>query len=364
MNKICTEHQAPTGEYNRTDYSGKMEKLVFQYDKHFYPLDESLPDPQVDPIIPGAHIPLNKVGIAPVDLPIRVYRRDGGFQELQAQASLYCSLDNPEAKGLNLSRLYLLMHETIKDQLSIDGIKSTLREMADKQGAKNAYCKLRFKYPWTQKALRSRMPLTTQEIENGEYETLENGEKISLRKLEGHIGYNVILEGHYHRASTADRVIADMENVTLKEYRFYLTLEYVYSSTCPCSFELAQNAMDLRDAAANAHSQKSIMTTTIEFDPCDIVWIEDLVELHRQHIPTEVQVVVKRKDEQAFAELNGANLLFSEDAVRLMYDALDEWYKQNKIYDFCVVTEHQESLHPWSAIAMVYKHNDITPVKR
>lgn len=343
--KNCTEHQAPTGEYNFTNYDEKMPELIFRYDKDFYPQDETLPDPQVDPIIPGARVPLDKVGIAPADFPIRVYRRDGGTQELQAQASLYCSLDDPNAKGLNLSRLYLLMHEKIKDNLSIDGIKGTLKEMAEKQGARTAYCKLRFRYPWVQKALRSRMPLTQEEIDAGQYETLENGEKISLRKLEGHIAYNVILEGKYH--------IPDDGLVPV--YKFYLTVEYVYSSTCPCSFELAHNATELREAAANAHSQRSRMRTTIEFDPDDIVWIEDLVELHRQQIPTEVQVVVKRRDEQAFAELNGANLLFSEDAVRLMYAALDEWYAEGRIHDFRIITDHEESLHPWNAIALVWK---------
>lgn len=341
--KTCThEHQAPSGEYNYTDYNEKMENLVFRYDQDFYELDENLPDPQVDPIIPGAKVPLDKVGIAPVDLPIKVYRRDNDVQELQAKASLYCSLDDPKAKGLNLSRLYLLMHETIKDHLSIDGIKNTLKEMAVKQGAKNAYCKLRFTYPWTQKALRSRAPLNNYEVENGMYEELANGEKISLRKLEGHIAYSVVLEGRYHQG--ADR-----------PYKFYLTVEYVYSSTCPCSFELAHNATERRNAAANAHSQRSRMRTTIEFDPDNLVWIEDLVELHRQNIPTEVQVVVKRRDEQAFAELNGSNLLFSEDAVRLMYAALDEWYEEGRIFDFRVITDHEESLHPWNAIALTSK---------
>lgn len=349
--KKCCEHQAPTGEYNYTDYAEKMDDLIFTYDKDFYPLDEDLPDPQVDPVIPGKRVPLDKVGIAPVDLPIRVYRRDGTEQELQAQASLYCSLDDPSAKGLNLSRLYLLMHNTIKDNLSLEGIKTTLCEMADRQGAKNAYCKLRFKYPWNQKALRSRMPLTDDEIAHGEYQTLENGEKISLRKLEGHIAYNVVLEGRYHRGEE-------------REYKFFLTIEFVYSSTCPCSFELAHNATELRSAAANAHSQRSIMTTTVEFDPNNMVWIEDLVELHRQHIPTEVQVVVKRRDEQAFAELNGSNLLFSEDAVRIMYGALDEWYDAGRIFNFTISTEHQESLHPWDAIAVVWKHHDCAPTKR
>lgn len=341
-NGVCTDHQSPNGEYNFNDYSEKMDDLVFTYDKDFYPLDEDLPDPQVDPVIVGKRVVLNKVGIAPVDLPIKVLRRDGGDQVLQAQASLYCSLDDRHAKGLNLSRLYLLMHRVIKDHLSLEGIKSALTEMANKQGSNNAYCKLRFKYPWTQKALRSREDLTQQEIEQGAFQQLENGEKISLRKMEGHIAYDVVLEGRYH-------------NVQSPQYKFYLTVNYVYSSTCPCSFELAHNAKDKRAAAANAHSQRSILTTTIEFEPTNIVWIEDLVELHRRVIPTEVQIVVKRRDEQAFAELNGSNLLFSEDAVRLVYKALDEWYDEGKIFDFSIVASHQESLHPWNAIACAWK---------
>lgn len=334
MSKQC-EHQAPTGEYNRVDYAEKMNDLIFRYDKDFYPEDSTLPDPQIDPVIPGTRTTLDKVGIGPVDLPIQVWRRDDiDPQTLQATASLYCSLDDPNAKGLNLSRLYLLMHETISDKLSIEGIKNTLKEMANKQGANNAYCKLRFKYPWTQKALRSRMP------------------DADHRKLEGHIAYNVTLEGRYHRPYSSPWWPGEKQP---REYHFYLTVEYVYSSTCPCSFELAHHATRTRGVAANAHSQRSRMETTIEFDPDNIVWIEDLVELHRQHIPTEVQVVVKRRDEQAFAELNGANLLFSEDAVRIMYAALDEWYCQGRIHDFLILTNHEESLHPWNAIALKRK---------
>jgi GTP cyclohydrolase I len=254
------EHQSPTGEYNYNDYSEKMDDLLFTYDKDFYPLDEDLPDPS---------------------------------QTLQAQASLYCSLDDPNAKGLNLSRLYLLMHDTIKDHLTLDGIKDALETMATKQGSNSAYCKLRFKYPWSQKALRTRLPLTQSEIDAGEYDTLSNGERISRKKIEGHIAYNVTLEGRYTQNSDVP-------------YKFYLTTEYVYSSTC---------------------------TTTVQFDPANVVWIEDLIELHRRQIPTEVQVVVKRRDEQAFAELNGSNLLFSEDAVRLVYAALEEWVDDDKISD-------------------------------
>ena len=104
------------------------------------------------------------------------------------------------------------------------------------------------------------------------------------------------------------------------------------------------------------------MRTTVEFDPDKIIWIEDLIELHRQHIPTEVQIVVKRRDEQAFAELNASNLLFSEDAVRLMYEALDAWIEEDIIFDFTISTSHEESLHPWNAIAVVWKYNDCAPI--
>ena len=142
-------------------------------------------------------------------------------------------------------------------------------------------------------------------------EALRTRKQGSKEKARGHIAYKTELEGQYRDGA----------------YRWFLTIDYVYSSTCPCSFELAHDAREKRNAAANAHSQRSILKVKVAFNRKDdnIVWIEDLVDLCRENIPTEVQIVVKRRDEQAFAELNGANLLFSEDAVRIMHNALDEW---------------------------------------
>ncbi len=300
-----------------------MPDLVFKYDDFFTPDNNRLPDPQEDPNLFGARVPIRKVGIAPVDLPIVVPRRDGEMQTLQAQASLYCSLDDENAKGLNLSRLYLLMHEKIKDHLTIAGIRDALEELAVRQGSRNAYCKLRFKYPWTQQSLRSKTSAGV--------------------PLVGHIAYDTEIEGRYHNGTT----------------KFFLTVDYVYSSTCPCSFELAYQARTERNAAANAHSQRSIAKVTVEFDPDNPVWIEDVVTLCRSLIPTEVQIVVKRIDEQAFAELNGANLLFSEDVCRIMYEGLEQWRIEGKIFDFSLSISHFESLHPWSAIAVTSRFDPL-----
>ena len=317
------------------DHSKKIPGLDFSYDSEHYPDDDSLPDPQVNPIIPGAQVPIQKVGIGPVDLPVKFIRRDDGIQELQAKVSLYGSLDNPLAKGLNLSRFYLLMHETVANNLSIDGLKGILQTIRDNQACEHAYCKLRFSYPWVQKALRTRA-----ECEPGEevFKVVQ-GKKLSHRKQEGHIFYNCELEGQLHG----------------NEFKFYLTVDYLYSSTCPCSFELSEDATERRGKAANAHSQRSCAKITVEFDPDNPVYIEDIVELARTYVPTEVQVVVKRRDEQAFAELNGSNLIFTEDACRLLYAGLNELYDENKIFDFSIVTSHFESLHPWDAVAVIYK---------
>lgn len=339
--------QARGRRFRFNDYSQHMPHLKFEYDSDYYPDDADLPDPQIDPFIPGSRAQLDKVGVNGVHLPIKFLRRDGTVQELQAEASLYGSLDNPNAKGLNLSRFPIVMHEEIAGHLSIEALKGVLTRLQSKQGSNHTYCKLRFKYPWVQEALRTRQELRLQDYPSVEALKADpdffmevEGVYLSKKKAIGHIFYDCVLEAQLHGGA----------------YVFFLTVNYVYSSTCPCSFELAQDATLKRGQAANGHSQRSIGKITVQFDPDKhIVYIEDIIEMARRQIPTEVVIICKRRDEQAFAELNGSNLLFTEDASRLLYQGLDEMYDAGKISDFCVVTEHIESLHPWSATAVVSK---------
>jgi GTP cyclohydrolase I len=315
-----------------------MPHLDFAYDAEYYPEDSELPDPQLNPNIFGARIVLDKVGVTGVDLPMKFLRRDGSVQELHVKASLYGSLDDPNAKGLNLSRFPILMHEKIANHMSIEGLKDILLTLAKKQNSRHVYCKLRFKYPWVQEALRTREELPDDAPARDVFKVVE-GVKLGHKKMLGYIFYDCILEGQLHDGN----------------FKFYLTVDYLYSSTCPCSFELAQDATKKRGKAANGHSQRSIAKITVQFDPDNIIWIEDVVEVCRKQVPTEVVVICKRRDEQAFAELNGSNLIFTEDASRLLYQGLDEMFDANKILDFSIVTEHLESLHPWSATAVVSK---------
>ena len=77
---------------------------------------------------------------------------------------------------------------------------------------------------------------------------------------------------------------------------------------------------------------------------------EDLIDAARAAVPTETQVMVKREDEQAFAELNAANPVFVEDAVRLFAEAVEQL---PAVTDYRIAASHQESLHSHDAVSVI-----------
>jgi GTP cyclohydrolase I len=100
------------------------------------------------------------------------------------------------------------------------------------------------------------------------------------------------------------------------------------------------------------HSQRSKARVVIEEAPGKRVWIEDVHALCLRALQTETQVMVKREDEQAFAELNGANLKFVEDAARLLYREFDA---DARVRDFQIACSHLESLHSHDAVSVICK---------
>ena len=157
----------------------------------------------------------------------------------------------------------------------------------------------------------------------------------SLRSgLSGYQFYDIALE------------LIDMEGDRTK----ILHLDYVYSSTCPCSLELSEHARRNRNQLATPHSQRSVARISVVLEEREVLWFEDLIDLCRTAVPTETQVMVKRQDEQAFAELNAANPIFVEDAARLFCKVLK---RDKRIQDFKIVASHQESLHSHDAVSIL-----------
>jgi GTP cyclohydrolase I len=156
-----------------------------------------------------------------------------------------------------------------------------------------------------------------------------------------------------------------------------LGLEAAYSSTCPCSAALARQLIQEQFEAdfaagkpvdreavlawlgteqgirATPHSQRSIAAVKLRLVPSFQDFpIVDVIDRIEDALKTPVQTAVKRVDEQAFALLNGQNLMFCEDAARRMQAALD---RDERISDFWLRATHLESLHAHDAVAVATK---------
>ena len=272
----------------------------------------TLPDLQNGPasLIRGAQAQIQHVGISNFRLPIRYHTRDGGDLTLETSVTGTVSLD-AEKKGINMSRIMRSFYKHAESTFSFEVMEAALDDYIADLESPDARLQMRFSFPARIESLRS--------------------------GLSGYQYYDIALELVEHEGKRQKIV----------------HLDYVYSSTCPCSLELSEHARATRNQLATPHSQRSVARISAVMN-CDgsgsCLWFEDLIEICRAAVPTETQVMVKREDEQAFAELNAANPIFVEDAARLFCQGLKA---DDRIGDFRIVASHQESLHSHDAISLL-----------
>ena len=269
----------------------------------------SLPDLQNGPssLIKGANQVIQHVGISNFKLPIRYRLRGSGERILETSVTGSVSL-GADKKGINMSRIMRSFYKHSEEQFSFSVIEAALDDYKTDLESFDARISMKLSFPMPVDSLRS--------------------------NLEGYQYYDISLE------------LIDRDGFRTK----VVHIDYVYSSTCPCSLELSEHARKTRRQLATPHSQRSVARISAVLTGSERLWFEDLVEICRVAVPTETQVMVKREDEQAFAELNAANPIFVEDAARLFCKALKT---DNRIGDFRVIASHQESLHSHDAISIL-----------
>ncbi|KAA3619432.1 MAG: GTP cyclohydrolase I FolE2 [Calditrichaeota bacterium] len=292
----------------------QSEKNPFpKYDQHFQATPEyiaSLPDMQ-NKNNSGAQVAIQHVGIHNFKIPMHILLRDGQTREVHCAVTGSVSLEAAQ-KGINMSRIMRTFYEYENSELSPETLKDVARSYLKNLDSSSARIAIAFDFPMKLDSLRS--------------------------GLSGYQYYPVVLETDF----TPDDGM-----------RQFMHLDFTYSSACPCSYELSEHAKQVRNVATVPHSQRSIAKISIRHE--EDIPIEDLVDLCRDAIKTETQVMVKREDEQAFAELNAAYLKFVEDAVRVLYEKLDS---DERIQDFRVFASHEESLHSHDAISVIAKGID------
>ncbi len=271
---------------------------------------DTLPDLQNGPssLIRGAKQQIQHVGISNFRLPLRVETRDDGPLTLETSVTGTVSLE-ADKKGINMSRIMRSFYKHAEATFSFGVIEAALDDYIEDLESFDARIQMRFSFPMKIDSLRS--------------------------GLAGYQYYDIALE------------LVEQGGVRTR----IMHLDYVYSSTCPCSLELSEHARATRGQLATPHSQRSVARVSVVLDDdADCLWFEDLIEACRRAVPTETQVMVKREDEQAFAELNAANPIFVEDAARLFCEQL---LADVRVGDFRVIASHQESLHSHDAVSVL-----------
>ena len=302
-------------EPNHNKHSIKYNEPEREFDSKYKPTKEEIetfPDLQNGPssLIQGAAVEIQQVGIHNFRIPLKYKTRDNGIIELETKVTGTVSLE-AHKKGINMSRIMRSFYEHKNETFSINKLENILAKYKEKLKSFDSKIALKISYPIIQKSLRS--------------------------ELEGYQFYNVTFEGDLNKEGRLKKI---------------MHFDFVYSSACPCSYELAEHARKYRNKVTVSHSQRSVARLSIEFE--DMIWIEDLKEICEAALKTETQVIVKREDEMAFAELNGSYLKFVEDAARLLYKEL---IHDKRVKDFRVICSHQESLHSHDAVSVILAPN-------
>lgn len=280
-------------------------------------------------ILPAA---LDWVGMQGIDLPIRLGEGQlGGL--VPASADVQVDLPAATAKGIHMSRLYQLLDRLCTEAaVTPERLRLLLIDMiASHRSCDSRAARLRLDF-----ALLVRRPA------------------LVTAELSGWKRYPVRLEASW---------IAGV-------FQLWARVEITYSSTCPCSASLSRQlieraflaehgtATELEPATvaswlrrhatlATPHSQRSLAQVRISI-PTGVadLGLLPLIDQCEGALGTAVQTAVKRADEQAFAALNGSNLMFVEDAGRRLLAALSDHYQ-----DMSIHVRHLESLHPHDAAA-------------
>lgn len=280
---------------------------------------------------------LDWVGMGNIEMPVMLASKDESPRMVSAFVDAFVNLKDPQAKGIHMSRLYLLLDElSTSNELNysslvtiLDGFISSHQDLSD-----NAKVSFNFDYHLRRKSL--------------------------ISGKQGWKAYPVTITGLLNQGKLSIELAVDIR----------------YSSTCPCSAALARQLIQKafkdnftsKDVAlddvhewlgttegivATPHSQRSVAEIKVKLNANTTDFpITDIVDLVESALKTPVQAAVKREDEQEFARLNGQNLMFCEDAARRLQHAMNV---ADNFDDFWLKINHLESLHAHDAVSVTTK---------
>lgn len=281
---------------------------------------------------------LDWVGMNDIELPIELASGASGAISAQAKVNAFVDLAQPDKRGIHMSRLYLHLDQRLSQQTVTPALlEATLDDF-----------------------LASHSDLSTRAMVRLNFDYLVRRPSL----ISDNTGWK----------KYPFSLIASLDD---NGYAFEMSFQVVYSSTCPCSAALSRQliqqqfekdfdkgtSLDYAEVlawlgseqgiVATPHSQRSSADVRLKLSQgSESCAFDAMIDIIEGALKTPVQAAVKREDEQAFALLNGQNLMFVEDSARRLQNALSE---VANVDDFWARCRHFESLHPHDAVAIITK---------
>lgn len=242
------------------------------------------------------HVPLQRVGVKGVELPLLIKAMGEGHQSVQASVVLTADLPH-YFKGTHMSRFIMILEEWRNRPISGPEVRLILEETRTMLDAETAHVDIQFKYFMEKEA--------------------------PVSKLTSVMGYECLFCG----------------DISDSSFDFRLGVEVPVMNVCPCSKEISE---------IGAHNQRAIITTKLRCVHGHFIWIEELVHTLEKQGSVEIYPLLKREDEKYVTEHAFRNPKFVEDVVR---DSVVQLRNDPRISWFEVECEAEESIHLHSAFA-------------
>ena len=284
--------------------------------------------------------PLDWVGMDAIALPIRIQGDNGPALHVPASVDVAVDLGQADARGIHMSRLYLQLQQSLAGEaLSAAGLRHLLEAMVASQQGLSTRARLRVRYDH----LLLRPALASA---NAGWKRYPMDVEAELR--EGRLALAMAFAVEYSSTCPASAALSRRANAA----RF----EADFADVRPLSNAVvAEWLASPRGLAATPHAQRSRAEIRVELKPSfEELPLGSLVDAVEAALGTPVQTAVKREDEQAFAELNAANLMFCEDAARRVAAVLAQ---DPRLLGWQARVAHLESLHAHDAVATVSGRN-------
>lgn len=241
-------------------------------------------------------LPIGRVGIKGLVIPLLIRTRDGTTQRVTASLNFFVNLSH-NFRGIHMSRFVDVLYSKKDDGFDLDSLREVAGEAKRKLKAKNAYLEVSFTY------------------------FIEKQSPVSKKK------------------SLMDYQCRIVTQIDSSESEQELVIKAPILLLCPCSKAISR---------LGAHNQRGEVTVKVITD--SPLWIEDLIELIESEGSSEVYAFLKRPDEKYVTEKAYQNPKFVEDVVR---DIALKLKALGKTKSFSAACESFESIHHHNAYARI-----------